>query len=318
VSLQRSFDHPLATALAKLARADEHIRSYESAVMTWVTRKPYSLVGQPDPTCTRHEISLDLHESIPFMTMALCLADAAHNMRTALDHAAWALSRRSYHRPPKATAWPITSDVADWERYVTKGRSGRRGDLSNCGLAKIEGIHGPQVRALIRRAQPCFRSDDPSNDPLAVLANADNMDKHQIMSRVLFLARPEHVRWSVRYDDGDIDRNVTLDYADHLVPAQHQAVLFTVYTDRPAREVQMDTTLTFEVFLALASELAPTSTNVSIGQIRENVGELLGSLERFFDPPTLGESAWLWPPPHALGLWSRPIRRSQITERFRD
>jgi hypothetical protein len=99
----------------------------------------------------------------PVVMWSLAVADAVHNMRCALDHAAYDLAKASLltrklaRKPARDTAFPLLTSP-------NKGTFERQ----------LQDIPDAAVRALIDRLQPYDK-----RNPLWILAELNNVDKHE-------------------------------------------------------------------------------------------------------------------------------------------
>jgi hypothetical protein len=100
--------------------------------------------------------------------MALLSADAIHNARVALDHILARLKDR-FGGDPGRGSFPTWKSEAEWKEKVVD--AGRRSSLHGLDKAAVD---------LVYREQP-LHQPSPAEDPLVVLNNLDNADKHRLL-----------------------------------------------------------------------------------------------------------------------------------------
>jgi hypothetical protein len=179
---------------AKLARADKHLEALDSELRAFAEKEPYGFRGEVDTQTSRWVARFELREPIP-IELSVTVGDIVHNLRSALDHIAFALV-------PKASRWrtmfPIYDDPEEFlcaVRIPAKRNRGPLGGLQPDSLAF----------ALIESTQPYAGGNPPETlHPLRVLADLNNEDKHRtILARSTALSRdpaPEAAilaRWNV-------------------------------------------------------------------------------------------------------------------------
>jgi hypothetical protein len=162
----------LAGAYAKLDRADEHFKALQAEIEAFVQTnedaaraKLQDIDGQTFYVMEAHVVS------DPPARVGLILGDAIQNLRAALDHTVWQLVGFHGGEPDSRNQFPI---------YTVPPNPDRWGRM-------VKGIGAPDL-TLIEWIQPHLRPD-PATQPLAVLADLSNTDKHQvILATVLTIA----------------------------------------------------------------------------------------------------------------------------------
>jgi hypothetical protein len=157
---------PFSGALAKLDRAEHHLRVVNRISLSFERRKPYALSAKVEPTPALpqpHPVyRFVIHENPPALLPVL-IGDCAHNLRSALDYIAWVLPRTP--RPDdEDIQFPIWTTIDKWE---PKSR-------------RLGGLTRPACDA-IKALQPF---NGPSRIPgrphdLANLLHLSNWDKHR-------------------------------------------------------------------------------------------------------------------------------------------
>jgi hypothetical protein len=165
--------HPLYAFRLKLNRAKSHYSVLQDEVAAWLARDPYGVVGEFEPQTPRYVFRFRMFEPVP-EHWAVILGDIVHNARSALDHLAWQLVQLGGSEPTFRTMFPILDNPFDWN---TKG------------VDRLKGAR-PEHVELVESFQPYHRRDlygwnwlQPAReDPLWILANLDNIDKHRVLN----------------------------------------------------------------------------------------------------------------------------------------
>lgn len=134
----------------------------------------------------------------PPVRLGVLAADAAHNLRSALDMIAWELALKGEDPPPdddREVGFPICTNPEAWESRRTQNM-----------IKRIP----PYACQIIKFFQPCYR---PNRSPrLAVIQAIDNWSKHKAnpslmsfhISRMRVLTRFEIVSFQpTAFEDGD-------------------------------------------------------------------------------------------------------------------
>ncbi len=119
--------------------------------------------------------------------LSIYIGDCLYNLRSALDHLIWELSKGKGNT---RTEFPIFREQS---KFAELRRNGRPAPTS--GLFKIECLP-TTIQTEIERMQPYDRSDRVTYLPLWWLHELSNMDKHQML--VTSCAAPEQARFEFR------------------------------------------------------------------------------------------------------------------------
>jgi hypothetical protein len=130
-------------------------------------------------------------EPPPVDSLAVLFGEYIHNLRSALDNLAYALARTHTDPPakPKAIGFPIFHDAVEFKRNAKR---------------YIDQLP-PEAIELITRIQP-YNRDTPeqpklsASDPLVLLQNFNNMDKHQVPSIVLVIPKGYNAKLSIEFE----------------------------------------------------------------------------------------------------------------------
>lgn len=184
----------------KLVRAKYHLDDLERRIAAHGDRRPYEarrrLQTKKDRNVWRYHLAIT--EPLDWEIHAV-LGDAIHNIRSALDHIAVAISSKDDDRSP---GFPI-------ERENVWGKQGRfylrrkRSDVE--ARARFKGRTKGMLRAArayIHSLQP-YQLDPPQSNALAILNSLENADKHRKLIHLTFglmnpLVEMETERWAGR------------------------------------------------------------------------------------------------------------------------
>lgn len=169
----------LTSARLKLDRAYEHLMTVHREIEAFFELQPYRFTRERGLDGTDYIIRANVVQEPPEL-LPLIIGDCLQNMRSALDHLAWALAKAKVGgEPPRHTAFPIylTSDV-----FHERTKTGKLSPRS--GLHKIGAIR-PEAQAIIEELQPYHRGEfDADTDPLWVLNELARIDRHQTLSLI--------------------------------------------------------------------------------------------------------------------------------------
>ncbi|NTW30100.1 MAG: hypothetical protein HGA33_02400 [Candidatus Moranbacteria bacterium] len=159
--------------MAKLARAMHHISEYEEARKKWrasiVANPPITIQENPSPPQPTFVLTSPKVDP----EISPIIGDCVHNLRTCLDHLIGQLAIKEGHDIAKRSplAFPVCTDKSAYDNFVQ---------------TKISPfIKNLEVLQAINAIQPYHRHE-PKTDPLWVLSELDNLDKH----RKLVVASP--------------------------------------------------------------------------------------------------------------------------------
>lgn len=156
-----------SSAQRKLARGINHVNTLCDEVRTFERRNAY------EPSVERHvrspkeiEFKVTAIENLrPKDEWSLVAGEAIQSLRSALDHAVYAIAKKNRSR----CQYPIFIDACEFQ---VRGRP------------LIAGVPKP-IRALIEEAQPYkTQPAKPALAPLAILNSLSNLDKHRNLTTV--------------------------------------------------------------------------------------------------------------------------------------
>jgi hypothetical protein len=157
---------------AKLERAEEDIQQLNAEITVFLKYRPGAPVGDDRNEAVHKFIDFYERREVP-PRFAVIAGEVAHNLRSALDYIAWALSVEAYRGTHGgAIAFPILSEkpasAAEFRRVFS---------------LKIEGVGSREARDLIERCQP-YNARDPLNNPLLIVHDLNRIDKHRALTIV--------------------------------------------------------------------------------------------------------------------------------------
>lgn len=150
--------HPLDGARLKVERAFEHLKTVNTETAAFFDTQPYP-IGVEQEADDRWRVVLHVRREVP-AHLAVGFGDAVHNVRSALDHLAYALAAS----PTRNTQWPICDTEASWKSALSK--------------KYLKGID-PAHHAAICDRQP-YR-DVGKYHWLSTLRDLDDADKHRVL-----------------------------------------------------------------------------------------------------------------------------------------
>jgi hypothetical protein len=170
---------------AKTQRARYHIDNLADEIRAFMQSKPYEILINRGDGETIYR--LQMHRPIP-VSLSTIIGDALHNLRSALDCAAFDLARWHVQREgqrdltepeERACQFPICETQAAFDKFF----SGTRATLY--GPREREAMRGVQPARvhdyLAERGQPTHypREEEVDHDPLYLLNKLSNIDKHR-------------------------------------------------------------------------------------------------------------------------------------------
>jgi hypothetical protein len=158
---------PLDGSWAKVERAVEHLRALDLGCKIFLETKPYYLAAEFEPEAERYALLLRVRAPVP-IALSVIVGDFLHNLRSALDQAAWVLACRSTpaadlwaSKVARSISWPFVDDPTKLESHGL-----------GCRVAD-------DARAVLDRAQPYQQT--PRTRALGRLNDLWNVDKHRVV-----------------------------------------------------------------------------------------------------------------------------------------
>lgn len=174
----------------KMVRARKHIDEV-SADIAWLREMNSGIEAVPGVREGETDYRLRLPSPVP-MGLSAAVGDALHNMRSALDCAAFALAERHVDRTLKereerACQFPIFGDLTQLDGFLA--------------TSPRDVLYGPREREAFRSVQPGWlhdlvlahdgtehrpRQEEVAHDDLTLLNRLSNIDKHRRLHLVVW------------------------------------------------------------------------------------------------------------------------------------
>ena len=155
----------------KLRRAHEQFESLDAAVKGFLEADPktWRVVAHDDPDTRDRIYGIEVIEPPPAVEWGVLTGEIVHNLRSGLDHLAYALclAHTPGKTPPRATEFPIFWDEDRFDDVKPGG-----------GLYKIRGMSW-EMQCAIRELQPHQRGEAAKAQSLWLLQEMSNIDKHR-------------------------------------------------------------------------------------------------------------------------------------------
>lgn len=235
--------HPLDGPRLKLRRANVHVESFERKAVAGFNGNAYAVVRERHPEEGRYVFRVKVNRPIQAAGLGLILGDAVHNFRSALDHLAWQLSyaERTY---PETVASNPGDTLTQWPIFRTDTGFASRGQNQ---IQKI----APRAGAIIDAMQP-YHSSDPLLDPLWLLRELDNTDKHRLIAVVAAVFNDSTLIGSLKIPPGkSIEMHVNTNAVEDGME------LVTVQLPEQNPELEPNFKVTFAVKLGEIEATAP-------------------------------------------------------------
>ena len=204
----------------KAGQAQHHINALAADIDSFLGSTAYEVLAEPGAQPDETIYRLRMPRPIP-VHFSTTIGDALHNLRSALDCAAYEMARRHVGRDLTekeewACEFPIRDDPPKLDNFFSAwGR---------------QALYGPRERQVIRDVQPAWLHDQVSRhgttelspreeevdyDPLWLLSRLSNIDKHRRLHLTAWWPdivywrsdEPSHRRWrwdEPPYEDGRI------------------------------------------------------------------------------------------------------------------
>jgi hypothetical protein len=182
--------HPLDGCRHKAKRAAEHVKQFNSYIMGGRIKFHDRAVRvqhqvrfehgsiKNELLCTVRGVPPDIHHDF-----AIVAGEAVYQLRSALDHVVWQLVRASpnLNKPKFRPAFPIVSNGR-----MTKAGWQSAADVYESKTSALKQVISPAAATIIHGLQPFHRSADYEQDPLWLLDELNNIDKHRLLLMTVF------------------------------------------------------------------------------------------------------------------------------------
>lgn len=163
--------HPLDGIWAKIQRADEHIRSLDSEITSFLKSDVYKIIGHTQEETKEHV--LHVIGPPPPLRFSVIAGEVIHQCRSALDHLIWQLVLANHGTPDRRHEFPICDTPGKFKEA--------------CDRRKIKGI-SDTATDIIKSIQPYNNPKGFQWHPLWVLHDMDVTDKHKLLMVVIATA----------------------------------------------------------------------------------------------------------------------------------
>ncbi len=159
----------LESAGLKIDRANHHANALKATMLKWLEDRPYELSLDGDDKTGELVARIHINRQPP-PEWSILLGEIVYGLRSALDHAVYALSTPAGGQPPNGTEFPIFKDEP---LFRNQNRPG--------GLWKARGL-SPAALTVVEEIQPFHASGKSEGHPLWVLHELCNIDKHRSLN----------------------------------------------------------------------------------------------------------------------------------------
>lgn len=164
--------------ILKLRRAHTYLQELEVLASSLVQANHYSTSSERDPKDTAYLVLKARVDDISPEPLSLVIGDVLHNLRSSLDHLAYALAAKFTN--------PLPDDVAQDSQFPIVGdRNKKSVEGQGPAMFKLQARHirciHPDAQAIIEWLQPYHRGQDYATHPLWRLAELSNIDKHRLV-----------------------------------------------------------------------------------------------------------------------------------------
>jgi hypothetical protein len=184
-------DYALQGAYAKLDRANDHLATLTTEVRSFLAERPYNTEFEATDTPGIYESRLTIERQPP-IRLGVLVGDFAHNARTALDNALWALLT---HLGRKSVAFPIVHDRIGGDQR----------------LRQLQSRLPAAAYQAVEETQP-YHWSDPQVHPLEALRRLSNVDKHEAIHPVFAESADEEPDITVDFRSGPDDSHAEVVY----------------------------------------------------------------------------------------------------------
>ena len=262
---------PLVDARAKLDRARLHIAELESQNASFLETKPYDVTPEYYTEKDMTVYFLDRFTPVP-VALPLIIGEAVHNLRSALDIAAWTAYRSDNTDEGRHIYFPIAKDATTYPYESER---------------KLKGVK-QSFKDAINTLEPYAGG----NDLLFGLHKLDLADKHQLLITPLICVEKFGMKISTEYVEREFKGLLRFSDASAIPPQtlwfdaptrpelplvlSEGAPIFSVAGDR---EKHQDVELTFDIGLAEPYAFRNRAAGTTLLRIAEEVERIISMLE---------------------------------------
>lgn len=185
--------NPLDGTNLKLATAQDEIAKLEATVHRFITDKQIQRVSIDRDPDTGEEVHVARVNQPPDPAWGVQIGLIAHLLRSTLDNLVWQLALLNTATPYERTTYPIYLKRRGTRSYESGAlnivKNGPNKGRLKGTLQSLASRH----RAMIERTQPYRRGNGNEKDPLWLLAQFNNTDKHRMIAVVVMTGQKMHV-----------------------------------------------------------------------------------------------------------------------------
>lgn len=256
-------EHPLGSAAAKVERAKMHIDDLTRSIKN-TTEPDITIVRQghlkghgpvaPDGSIV-DEIIIEPRDPTTWSTM---IGDVVGNLRSALDHVAWALTQRHIQEAS------ITLTEVQERRITFPLGNDPKGFSVNYGIP-------PTAKSVIESFQPYNSPKWPELELLGVLDKLSRIDKHRLIIAIERLVRLRITSETTQWVHASLDK-------------PHRELIFSP----PVEEDDFKPQSTFDIVMETTAG-GPLFSALELGRIHDFIrDEVLPAFAGFFEEPDAG------------------------------
>ena len=220
-------ENRLAGVQIKIIRGLEHLQALHEKGREFLDKKPYGCRFEPylDERRERRVRARVAISADPPVGLGLLAGEAVYHLRGALDHLVYQLALLNKTQP-RGTQFPLALDEAQYRAPPAPGKKSPR-DAVLDGVSKTH-------RAIIDEFQPYHDGARAKQNPLYVLSQFANADKHRLIQTAY--GRPHSVKVEPTVEGIDLDLRI----ATPRPPVEDGAEVFSVrwidgYADVPMK-----------------------------------------------------------------------------------
>lgn len=267
----------LVGARAKLRRAEEHLVAVHNDITTWIDSNPYTTPVESNPEGTEHRFVLRVHRPPNVDGWACLIGDCVHNLRSALDHLAWEVTKPSNRNT--RTEFPIfADDIIDANGKVVPNYQ-----------SKVQGISNNRVRDFIDGRQPC-NTPPPKETPLWAIHRLDIVDKHKTMVPVLFENASNSIlgQMSLLFAEDAVAMGPPSEFIHNPDPVGDGDTLLSFTTVGRVEDIKADFSFPLRVAIDLrdpdldivANDRLGKTVKATLTELRKAVSTIIGKVEK--------------------------------------
>jgi hypothetical protein len=175
---------PRSAWWAKIDRAKHHINALAADIDSFLESTAYEVVPEPGEQPDETIYRLRMHHPIP-VYFSTTIGDTLHNLRSALDCAAYEMAQRHVGRDltekeELACEFPIRDDPEKLAKFFSaQGRQALYGPRDRQAIRDVQParLHDEVARRGVKELHP--REQEVTYDPLWLLSRLSNIDKHR-------------------------------------------------------------------------------------------------------------------------------------------